>query len=69
LAFETKVKIDTISNEPTIKDDLAARNLKKCGRCSEECEIKLNFCPFCNFKFEKKVEPPQTEPIKKPDES
>ncbi len=69
MAFETRAKNNAKSNEPTKEDHLAARNLKICDRCSAECEIRLNFCPFCNFKFEKKVEPPQTEPTKKPDES
>ena len=38
--------------------DLASRNLKKCPTCTVECEITRNICPACDFKFEKKTEPP-----------
>ena len=49
------IKAQNTDKKESVKD-LASRNLKKCPTCSAECEITRNFCPACDFKFEKEPE-------------
>jgi hypothetical protein len=53
-----KKETDEIKHE--YKDGDVTENFndkKKCSNCTFECEIKLNFCPICDFKFPKNQTP------------